>query len=146
MHFCSGAEESTGGDGDAAATVAHTVKGCDGKEEEDVGTAAALPHAVAPVEAPSAHCCGGERSAYYFGGAEESKGGDGRRKRTAVRLLRCRKRRRPWERPACIRAAAPRRGRDSTAARLLRLRTRWQPWERQAWRAAGHYGKWRGYS
>jgi hypothetical protein len=31
--------------------VAHAVKGGDGKEEEDADAAAALPHAVAPVEA-----------------------------------------------------------------------------------------------
>jgi hypothetical protein len=39
--------------------------------------AAALPHAVAPVEAPIVYCCGGERSLYCYGGAEESKGGGG---------------------------------------------------------------------
>ena len=65
-----------GGDGDAAATVTHAVKGGNGEEEEDVDAAAALPHAVAPVGAPSVYCCGGERSVYCYGGAEESKGGD----------------------------------------------------------------------
>jgi hypothetical protein len=49
MCFC-GAEESNGGDGDAATTV-HAVKGCDSEEEEDVDAAAALPHAVTPVRA-----------------------------------------------------------------------------------------------
>jgi protein tyrosine phosphatase (PTP) superfamily phosphohydrolase (DUF442 family) len=53
------------------------VKGCNGEEEEDVDAAAALPHAVAPVGAPSAYCCGGERSLHSYGGAEKSKGGDG---------------------------------------------------------------------
>jgi hypothetical protein len=48
-----------------------------GEEEEDVDAAAALPHAVAPVGAPSVYCCGGERSVHYCGGAKESKGGDG---------------------------------------------------------------------
>jgi hypothetical protein len=52
------------------------VKGGDGEEKEDVDAAAALPHAVAPVETPSVYCCGGERSTYCCGGAEESKGGD----------------------------------------------------------------------
>ena len=46
----------------------------------------------------------------------------------ATQLLRCRTRWRPWERQACIRAAAPRRGLDAAAMRLLRLRTRWRPW------------------
>jgi hypothetical protein len=49
----------------------------DGEEEEDVGTAAAWPHAVAPVGTTSANCCGGERCAYCYGGAEVPKGGDG---------------------------------------------------------------------
>ena len=43
------------------------MKGGDGEEEEDADAAAALPHAVAPVGAPSVYCCDG---------AEESKGGD----------------------------------------------------------------------
>jgi hypothetical protein len=34
-YFCGGAEESKGGDGDAAATVAHAVKGSDGEEKKD---------------------------------------------------------------------------------------------------------------
>jgi hypothetical protein len=58
------------GDDDAAATVAHAVKGADGEEEEDAEAAAALPHAVAPVGALCVCCCGGERSAYGYGGAE----------------------------------------------------------------------------
>jgi hypothetical protein len=41
--------------------VAYAVKGGDGEEEEDVDAAAALLHAVVPVGAPSAYCCGGER-------------------------------------------------------------------------------------
>jgi hypothetical protein len=53
------------------------VKGGDGEEEGDVDAAAALPHAVAPVGAPSVYCCGGERSVYCYGGAEVSKGGGG---------------------------------------------------------------------
>jgi hypothetical protein len=48
--------ESKGGNGDAAATEAHAVKGSDGEEEEDVDMAVTLPHAVAPVRAPSAYC------------------------------------------------------------------------------------------
>jgi hypothetical protein len=55
-----GAKESKGGDGDAAATVAHAVKGGDGEEKEDIDPAAELSHAVAPVGAPSVYCCGGE--------------------------------------------------------------------------------------
>jgi hypothetical protein len=47
MSCCGGAEESKGGDGDAAPTVAHAVKADDGEEEEDVNAAAALPHAGA---------------------------------------------------------------------------------------------------
>jgi hypothetical protein len=81
--------------------VAHAVKGGDGEEEENVDAAAALPHAVAPVRAPSLYCCGGERSVYFFGGAEESKGGsDGKEEKTATRLLRLRTRWRPWDRHA----------------------------------------------
>jgi hypothetical protein len=48
--------------------VAHAVKEGDGEEEEDFDSAAALPHAVAPVLAPSV---------YLFGGAEERNGCDG---------------------------------------------------------------------
>jgi len=55
---------STGGDGDAAAAVAHAAKEDDGEEEGDVDAVAALPHAVAPVGAPRMYCCGGERSVY----------------------------------------------------------------------------------
>jgi hypothetical protein len=51
-YFCGGAEESKGGDGE---------------EEKGGDAAAALPHAVAPVGAPSVYSCGG---------AEESKGCD----------------------------------------------------------------------
>jgi hypothetical protein len=53
-----------GGDGDAAATVAHAVKVGDGEEIEDADAAAAMPHAGAPVEAPSVCCCGSERCVY----------------------------------------------------------------------------------
>jgi hypothetical protein len=53
--------------------VAHAAKGGDGEKEEDVDAAAALPHAVAPVGAPSTYCCGCERSVYCCGCAEESK-------------------------------------------------------------------------
>jgi hypothetical protein len=56
--------------------VANAVKGGDGEEEEDFEAAAALPHAVVPVGAPSVYCCGGERSVYCLGGAEESTRGD----------------------------------------------------------------------
>jgi hypothetical protein len=71
MYCCGGTEESKGGNGDAAATVAHAVKEGDGEEGVDVDATAALPHAVAPVEAPSVYCCGGVQSAYCCGGAEE---------------------------------------------------------------------------
>ena len=64
MYCGGGAEELKGGSGDAAATVAHAVKGCNGEEEENVDAAAALPHAVAPVAEPCVYCCGGERSVY----------------------------------------------------------------------------------
>jgi hypothetical protein len=63
-NYCCGcAEETKGGDSDEAATVLNAVKGGDGEEEEGVEAAAALPHAVVPVGAPSVYCCGGERSA-----------------------------------------------------------------------------------
>jgi hypothetical protein len=55
---CGGAEESTAGDGNVAATVVHAVKGGGGEEEKDVDAAAALPHALAPVEAPNAAAAG----------------------------------------------------------------------------------------
>jgi hypothetical protein len=57
--------------------LAHAVKGGDGEDEEDADAAAALPHAVAPVEAPSAYYCGGERSVYCCGDAEVSMGDHG---------------------------------------------------------------------
>jgi hypothetical protein len=60
MYCCGGAEKSKGGDGDAAATVAHAVKGCYGEEQEDVDAAATLPQAVAPLGAPCVHCFGCE--------------------------------------------------------------------------------------
>jgi hypothetical protein len=44
------------------------VKGSDGEEEDDADATAVLPHAVAPVGAPSVYSCGG---------AEERKGCDG---------------------------------------------------------------------
>jgi hypothetical protein len=55
MYCCGGAEESKGGDGDAADTVARAVKGSNGEDKMDVVAAAALPHAVAPVGAPSVY-------------------------------------------------------------------------------------------
>jgi hypothetical protein len=51
-YCCGGAEESKGSDGDAAATVAHAVKG--GEK----------------------YCCDGEPSAYCCSGTEKSEGGD----------------------------------------------------------------------
>jgi hypothetical protein len=57
MYLC-GAEGSTGGDGDSAASVAHAVKRGDGEEEKDGGAVVALPRAVAPVGAPSLYTCG----------------------------------------------------------------------------------------
>jgi hypothetical protein len=59
MYCCCGAEESKEGDGDAAATEARVLKGGDGEVEEDADRAAALPHAVAPLGAPSVYSCGG---------------------------------------------------------------------------------------
>ena len=53
MYCRGGAEETKGGDGDAAAAVAHAVKGGNSKKEEDIDAAAELPNAVAPVGAPS---------------------------------------------------------------------------------------------
>jgi hypothetical protein len=73
LYYCGGAEEPTGGDGDAAATVAHALKGGDGEGEWDADAAAVLPHAVVPEGTPSAYYCGGERSVYCYGGAEEPK-------------------------------------------------------------------------
>jgi hypothetical protein len=64
VYCCGGAEESKGGEGDAADTVAQAVQGGDGEEKEDVLAASAFPNAVAPVGAPSVSCCGGERSVY----------------------------------------------------------------------------------
>jgi hypothetical protein len=50
-----GADESNGGNGNTAATVALAVKKFDGEEEEEFDAAAASPHAAAPVRAPSSH-------------------------------------------------------------------------------------------
>ena len=60
MYCCGGAEVHKGEGGGAAATVAHVVKEGDNQEKEDIDAAAALPHAVAPVGAPSTYCCGCE--------------------------------------------------------------------------------------
>jgi hypothetical protein len=68
IYCCGGAEESTGGDGDAAATLAHAVKGGDGEEEVDIDSAAALLHVVAPVGAPSVYSCGGAEERKRFDG------------------------------------------------------------------------------
>jgi hypothetical protein len=135
--------------------VAHAVKGGDGKKEEDVNAAAAMPHVVAPVGAPSVHCCGGERSTYCCYGAEESKIGDGEEKKDGdaaaalpqtvapVRALSVHSCGGAEERKgfdgdaAALRAAAPRRGRGAMDTRLLRFRKWWRPWERQARRRRG---------
>jgi hypothetical protein len=79
IYCCGGGEVAKGGDGpgDEAPTVAHAIKGGDGEEETDADAAAALPHAVAPVGAPSVYCCGGGRNVYCCGGTEESKGRNG---------------------------------------------------------------------
>jgi hypothetical protein len=53
IYCCFGVEESKKGGGDTAATVAYGAKGGDGEGGEDADAAAALAHAVAPVEAPS---------------------------------------------------------------------------------------------
>jgi hypothetical protein len=76
LYCCGGAEEFKWGDGDAAATVLYAVKGSDGEEEKDGDESSALPHAVAPVGAPSLYSCGG---------AEERKGCDGGWERQARR-------------------------------------------------------------
>jgi hypothetical protein len=67
-HCCCGAEKSKGNAGDAAAAVVHAIKGGNEEDKKGVFAAAALPHAVAPVGAPSMYSCGG---------AEEKKGCDG---------------------------------------------------------------------
>ena len=77
-----------------------------GEEEEDVNAAAALPHAVAPVGAPSIYFCGGKRYVYAAVAPRSLMEATARRKRTSMRLLRCRTRWRPWEIQACIAAAA----------------------------------------
>jgi hypothetical protein len=65
--------------------VAHVAKGGDNEEEEGADAAAAFPHAVAPVGAPSMYCGGGERSNYFCGGAEEPEGsGDGEEEKNGV--------------------------------------------------------------
>jgi hypothetical protein len=48
--------------------VAIAVKGGDGEEEADVDAATALPHALAPVGAPSVNCCGGAEERKRFDG------------------------------------------------------------------------------
>jgi hypothetical protein len=53
--------------------VAYALKGGDGEGEQDADAAAVLPHAVVPEGAPSAYCCGGERSVYCYSGTEEPK-------------------------------------------------------------------------
>jgi hypothetical protein len=60
VYCCGSAEESKGGDGDAAYTVAHAVKGGDCEDKKGADAAAALPYTVAPVGAPSVNCCGVE--------------------------------------------------------------------------------------
>jgi hypothetical protein len=89
--------------------VAHAAKGGDGKEREDANAAAALPYAVVPVEAPSAYCCGGERSIYCFGGSEESKGGDGEEEKDGDAAAALPQAVAPVDLPTRIRAAVPRR-------------------------------------
>jgi hypothetical protein len=103
--------------------VAQALKGCDCEEEEDVYVAAALPHAMAPVGAPSAHCCGGERSAYCCSGAEESKGGDGEEEKDGDAAAALPHTVEPVGAPSVY---------SCGATRLLCFRTRWRPWERQA--------------
>jgi hypothetical protein len=77
-------------------------KGGSGVEEENGDTAATVAHAVAPVGAPSVYWCGSAPRFYCCGGAgglqgRRRRGGKGR---AATRLLRWRKRWRPWERQA----------------------------------------------
>jgi hypothetical protein len=118
IYCCGCAEESKGGDGDAAATAAHAVKKGDVEEEEYADAAAALPHAVAPVGAPSVCCYGGKRSVYCCGGAEESKGGGGEE-----------------EKDGDVASASPH-AMAPVEALSVYLR-RWRPWERQARRRRG---------
>ena len=125
------------------------MKGCDCEEEEDIDAAAGLPQAVEPVGAPSAHCCGGERSVHCRGGAEETKGGDGEKEKdgdvaaalpralapvgaTSVYSCGGAEERKGCDGDAAATAAhAVKRGvtgkRKRTSVRLLRCRTRWRP-------------------
>jgi ferredoxin len=98
--FRGGAEESKGGDEDAAATLALAVKGGNGEEEEDADVAAALPHAVPSVGVPNVYCCGGERCLYCSGGVDKSKGGGGEEGKDGDAAFFLRTRWRPWERQA----------------------------------------------
>jgi hypothetical protein len=73
--------------------VAHAVTGGDGEEKENVDAAAALPNALAPMEAPSVYSCGGAEekrgfdgdAAAAFGGARgrTNRGGGGALRRVA---------------------------------------------------------------
>jgi hypothetical protein len=124
MYCRGGAEESKGGDGDAAATIPHAAKRGDGEEEEDVDAAAdsALPHVMVPMGAPSSYYSTAAASEARIAAAAPSslREATRRRKMTATRLLHCRTRWRPCKRPECFRVAAPRRGRDTAATRLTR--------------------------
>ena len=148
MYCFDGAKEFKGFDGAAAATVAPAVMECDGEMKGGAGAAAALPHAVAPVGAPSAYCCGGERSAYCCGGEEESEVGDREEEKDGDAAAALPHAVAPVGAPSayccggersvyCYGGAEEPKRRKRTATRLLCLRTRPQPWERQARRRRG---------
>jgi hypothetical protein len=114
------------------------VKGGGGEKEEDADATAALPHAVAPVGAPSVYCCDGERSVFFSGGAEESKGGDWEEKKESDAATVLPHAEAPVGAPSAYSrgGAEKRKGFDGNAA-VTCLRTRWRPWERQARRRRG---------
>jgi hypothetical protein len=57
----------------------------DSEEEKDGDAAAALPHAVAPVRAPSVYWFGGAPRGYCCGGAEEYEGGGSEEEKGGLR-------------------------------------------------------------
>jgi hypothetical protein len=92
---------------------------------------------VALVGAPSAYCCGGERSAYCYDGAEEIKGGDGEEEKGGYAAAAMPHAVAPVGAPIMYSCggAEERKGLDGDAAAMSR--TQWRPWERQARRRWG---------
>jgi hypothetical protein len=126
MYCFGGAEESKRGDGDAAATVAHAVKGGDGEETKRASTRLLRCRTRwRPWECQACVAAAASEACFAAAASRSPRYVMGRRKRTTTRLLRRRTQWRSWERPAFIRAAAPRRGLGDTETRLLRLRLRW---------------------